>query len=430
MSNVPMTRPEDMLAEHESTELPLATLVELQDGRILSASSTHFSVSEDGGVTWSEPFQRRDPNGDIVGGGCMVRLSGNAVGITRVIQPEGAMYRWQSVQESRLMFWRSDDGGETWERPVRITPEGAGAIPLHDTMFRTSSGRIVIPVYISQGQNDNQGFSSALGDYGGSGKLLNGQWVATSAHYFDPGASCSFAYYSDDEGRTWQRNKNGNLFVQLDWNATLSYTNEPSATEVEPGKLLMILRTGLGRLYQAWSQDNGTTWGRPQPTSLASSTAPAQIRKLPNGHLLAVWNQQSEEDVKRGYFRTRLSSAISRNGGSVWEFFQNVESIQEKTRVEPGPIRRGGPAEYHHGPGKPAPEREAEHVTPATELGTWTYPGVLVTQDRVLISYRCARFDEHPVRAQLVNRHFEKLKVLPLTWLYGGKEPADNPMLP
>ena len=140
MSNVPMTRPEDMLAEHESTELPLATLVELQDGRILSASSTHFSVSEDGGVTWSEPFQRRDPNGDIVGGGCMVRLSGNAVGITRVIQPEGAMYRWQSVQESRLMFWRSDDGGETWERPVRITPEGAGAIPLHDTMFRTSSG--------------------------------------------------------------------------------------------------------------------------------------------------------------------------------------------------------------------------------------------------------------------------------------------------
>ena len=188
-------------------------------------------------------------------------------------------------------------------------------------------------------------------------------------------------------------------------------------TEVAAGKLLMFMRTGLNRLFEAWSYDNGETWTRPQPTSLASSTAPAQIRTLPNGHLMAVWNQQSEQEMLRGYGRTRLSAAISRNGGSVWEFFQNLDSIWEETRVEPGPIKRGGPAEYYFQPGMPAPERDPSNVTVATEYGYWTYPAVLVLKDRVIIEYSARDLG------------LRKIKVLPMSWFYGGKEPADNPFL-
>ena len=156
--------------------------------------------------------------------------------------------------------------------------------------------------------------------------------------------SCVSVYYSDDEGRTWEQNRDGELVILRDWNAKFSFVNEPSLAEVAPGRLLMMMRSGLGRLFQAWSYDNGETWTRPQPTSLAATTTPAQIRSIPStGHLLIVWNQDGEEDVKRGYNRQRLSSAVSRNGGSVWEFFQNVESMHEGTRVEPGPIRPIGP---------------------------------------------------------------------------------------
>ena len=159
------------------------------------------------------------------------------------------------------------------------------------------------------------------------GKLLNGQWISTGAHFHDPHFCAVYACYSDDEGRTWQRNQDGDLIILLDWSSSYSYVVEPSVAEVSPGHLLMMMRTGLGRLYQAWSYDNGETWTRPQPTSLASSTAPAQIRSIPStGHLLVVWNQENEEEVKQGFNRTRLSSAISRNDGSVWEFFQNIES--------------------------------------------------------------------------------------------------------
>ena len=68
----------------------------------------------------------------------------------------------------------------------------------------------------------------------------------------------------------------------LDWSTSRAYVNEPSLAEVAPGRLLMMMRNGLGRLFQAWSFDDGETWTNPLPTSLAASTTPAQIRSIPS----------------------------------------------------------------------------------------------------------------------------------------------------
>lgn len=432
MSNVPMTRPEELLAVHERPYFRAASFVELEDGRILSASGADFHTSEDGGITWSDAFENRDVNGGPVTGASLVKLSGNGVGLMGSVRGD----------DRRLVFWRSEDGGETWQPPVRVTEPHQRVSALHDTMLRTSSGRIVMPVYIMFGTGDDA-YVAGTATTGPNdavspkpGKLVNGQWVPVSGHFFDPRFSGSAVYYSDDDGRTWQRNKDGELIILLDWNATYTYTNEPSATEVEPGKLLMVLRTGVGRLYQSWSYDGGETWSRPAPTTLAAATTPAQIRTLPNGHLLVVWNQAGESEIRQSYTRTRLSSAISRNGGSVWEFFQNIESLHEETRVEPGPIQRVGPAEYHVEPGLSASERDAADVSTVTSYGKWDYPAVLVLKDRVLVAYSYQDYPEHPTRAQLSGvdtlsgRGFDqKLKVLPLSWFYGRKEPADNPAL-
>ena len=271
---------------------------------------------------------------------------------------------------------------------------------------------------------------SALGDLGGSGKLLKGQWMRTSGHTYDPGFTCSAAYYSDDGGQSWQPNKDGELIIGLDPNATFSFTNEPTATEVTPGRILMLMRTGLGRLFQSWSYDSGETWTRPAPTSLAASTAPSEIRTLPNGHLLVAWTQQSGDEIRRGFLRTRLSCAISRNGGSVWEFFQNLESLHEETRAEPGPVQRYAPEEFHLEPGAAAPQRDPAFVTAVNQYDVYDYPDLFVYRDRVFVTHNCRYFEEHPTEARLVVRHIVKLKVLPLSWFYGGKKPANNPELP
>ena len=424
MSNVPMTRPDEMLAMFEDP--PGGYYAQLDDGRILCVGDDGmFRTSDDGGITWSAPAERRDANGDPVGPGAMalLKLSGKGVGLVSNPRPPG---------NHRAIFWRSEDEGETWSAPVRATPERESAnLVSTDVVMRTSSGRIIIPVYLGLGKerDPNDRLPTMWG------KMINGQWAPVSGHYSDPRFTAVFVSYSDDEGRTWQRNEDGELLIALDWGANFSFVNEATVAEVAPGRLLMMLRTGLGRLYQAWSDDDGTTWSRPQPTTLAASTTPAHISSLPHaGHLLLVWNQHSEDEIKQGYTRSRMSSAVSRNGGSVWEFFQNVESWHEETRVAPGPIRAVRPAEYDFEPGLPGGEREAEHITEATAKSPWgwriTYPRVNVMRDRVFVQYGYGTFSEHPTKAKHVIKTGSRLKILPITWFYGGREPADNPNLP
>ena len=103
---------------------------------------------------------------------------------------------------------------------------------------------------------------------------------------------------SDDEGQTWQRNEDGELFVILGYGGSNHGAPEPTVCEVQSAKLLMMVRTRLGRLFQAWSYNDGQSWTRLQPTLLAASPAPAQIRKLPNGHLLCVFTQHSRSRVE------------------------------------------------------------------------------------------------------------------------------------
>src|SRR5262245_47458774 len=56
--NVPMTRPGEMIALHKTKFFHSSTFVELPDGGILHAAGTDFTSSDDGGRTWSAPFQR------------------------------------------------------------------------------------------------------------------------------------------------------------------------------------------------------------------------------------------------------------------------------------------------------------------------------------------------------------------------------------
>ena len=56
MTNVPMTRPEDALAIHEQNYGHSVCWVQLPDGRVLLSGGGEFRTSDDGGMSWSEPF--------------------------------------------------------------------------------------------------------------------------------------------------------------------------------------------------------------------------------------------------------------------------------------------------------------------------------------------------------------------------------------
>ncbi|MFB3902392.1 MAG: sialidase family protein [Acidobacteriota bacterium] len=430
---VSMTRPDEVLATHYSRYGHGSTFVELPDGRILHACGTSFMTSSDRGLTWSKSFKKNDTSGEPVGGGgsCLVKLSDRGIGLAAMRQDSKAKTPAERVWSNHIVFWRSEDGGETWQPPVRVSPMGLASFCLQDVALRTSTGRIVLPVYVAFGQRigpDNQAIPV-------EGRLVNNQFVSTGAHFHDPRFLAVYVLYSDDDGRTWKRNQDDLLYILNDWNSNFDRVAEPSVAEVAPGRLLMILRTGNGRLYQAWSENNGETWTRPSPTSLAATETPAQIRRLPNGHLLIVWNQESEEEVRKGFNRTRISAAISRNGGGIWEFFQNISSMLPGTRVEPGPIHPVRPEQVYVSPGKSARVRDGSFLGDSDCWIRTSYPSVFVMSDRVLVAYTYSTYLEDPVKGQLTSSGDQPggfnqiLKVLPIRWFYGGKEPAENPTL-
>ena len=223
-----MTRPDEALAVHESIYGHNTSFVSLDDGRILRVClGGGFVHSEDGGITWSEPgkedvrlpsggmirCQCRDTNGDPVGGSecSLVRLSGkNQIGLAARLPDvvEGQTYATRPV-ERKLLFWRSDDAGETWEAPVRMTAPGCNTAGYQDSFLRTASGRIVLPVFHGLGQKTP--WRDAHADPM-TGRLIdNQQWVTTAGHFFDTGFTCVYVLYSDDDGRTWQRNRDDEL---------------------------------------------------------------------------------------------------------------------------------------------------------------------------------------------------------------------------
>jgi len=413
-----MTRPEECLAVHKGLWMHSSTFVEVGGGRIIHYMGGDASHSDDGGITWSDATPWKDVDGDPVGGrACsLVRLSGEGIGLAA-----------RKVECSTVQFWRSEDAGKTWQKPVFMQPPGWPCHAFQDAMIRTESGRIVLPVWTRLGVPAYplpRLVMGALND--------DGESQGTKTEELYQGMCGAFVCYSDDEGRTWQRSGEspgrGESIVVYWLHGDLHYDwfVEPTIVEVQPGKLLMLARTRLGRLFQSRSSDNGENWSRPEPTMLASSSSPGAIRKVPDtGHLIVIWNQHNEPEIRRGLCRCRLSSAVSRNGAMVWEFFQNLESILEETRVAPGRIHPVRATEVYSLQDNDGwwTQWPVQDIVPLPKgYGRWSYPSVLVTGERVLVSY------VHQVPGG--PREAATMKVLPLSWFYAGRDRfAENPFL-
>jgi hypothetical protein len=294
-------------------------------------------------------------------------------------------------------------------------------------VVRTSSGRIVMPTVFDFRH------AHARGPTAFSGGLYRGKFVSNAAHYTDTAVAGVYVMYSDDDGVTWQRNRDGEMFAHLT-PAVYTHLTEPTLAEAAPGNLLMFFRTQLGRTYQSRSLDNGETWSRPEPTTLAAAPSPGALLRVPDsGHLIFIWNQAGEEDIRRGLVRCRISSAVSRNQGVLWENFQNIESCIDEPRARPtNEIRLNRPAEWYSRDGSVLPQFDSRYVTPMPDNYTaCTNLRATLHRDRVLVNYAYSVYDEQARR----NAHLPpgtpasgwgRLKVLPLNWFYGGLDRAKD----
>ncbi len=303
-----------------------AAIIPLRDGSLLLGWTEFYAgsgadhgparisgkLSTDGGVTWGEAFTLVENDG-----GCNVM----EVNFIRLKNSTIALFHCQKNTEStdcRVMMRTSSDEGKSWSDAKQLSPNGKYTGLTNGRSLRLTSGRILLEAW-----------------EGGD----------------------SYCYLSDDDGATWR--EGGRV------KPAGGPCYEPACIELKDGRVMMLMRTGLGGQFKSISTNGGETWSDPVPTPLVGTAAPVSISRIPTtGDLLAIWNHNPGANS-----RNPLTAAISEDEGESWTQFRNVEE----------------------GPGD-----------------AWAYPAVTWVDGHALITY-----------FNYTGGLSLQLKIIPATWFYG-----------
>ncbi|MFH0963890.1 MAG: sialidase family protein [Planctomycetota bacterium] len=365
-------------------------IVARPDGSLLAFTSDFgLRRSADGGLTWSdrEPIAVDDPLNMITG---VVQMRDGTIGIHTESWNQPAY------------FWKSSDGGKTWSKRIQMGPKGA---PLHgNVMIETRDGRLVIPM--REGHSVHGGLWEGAGAFG----TVDGKRVLTEGHAHAMEMDISFVYFSTDKGNSWSRSQGDIIIWKDDGLGGMWPCDEPNVAELSDGRLIMFLRTTLGRLYQTFSSDGARRWDYPTATDLPSSYSPCSLERIPEndhtvaagraGHLVCVWNNVSNDEIKRGFRRGRLSVAVSTDDGHTWTHAKTVDAAGLPPISGIAPLSE---------PAMVRAEKDLGELP--MPFGAVDYPDIAFAGDKVLIKYgKNFKKPEVGLGGQLV--------IAPIDWLY------------
>lgn len=307
--------------------------IKLVDGSLLASDGNATRTSRDGGKTWSEPRQiYRGPKPGTPRNGLFLRTRDGAV---ILVYQDFDIYQWgwDDVRgvpnpDVRLDVWaiRSLDGGKTWVDRQKIFDGYCGALI---DIIQTKSGHIVAPIQ----------------------PMLRG-----------PARHATYTAVSADNGKTW---KKSNL-IDLGGYGHHDGAMEATLTELQDGKLWMLLRTTWDRFWQAYSDDHGLSWRVIQPSNIDASSSPGYLLRLASGRLVLVWNRLYREGENSYAHLTRKDFSSSYPMGKAFRWYS------ERTR-------KNDPESW---------QREELSIAFSEDDGsTWTEPVVIARQSQEMLSY-------------------------------------------
>jgi len=163
----------------------------------------------------------------------------------------------------------SVDNGETWSKPQRL-PDGILG-PIKNKPVQLADGVILSP---------------------SSTEANNGKWKAHIER-------------SANGGTSWE-------LIPIDTAGAFDVI-QPSVLHYKDGRLQVVCRSKQGHIIQAWSDDEGKTWGKLTPLALFNPNSGIDAVTLKNGIQLIVYNPQTPgKEWFNG--RAKLNVAVSEDG--------------------------------------------------------------------------------------------------------------------
>lgn len=258
-----------------------------------------YRESGDHGVRWSDPRPCCElPAGAWSAGAALLDRHGE-IQLFFIRLRDGSEGRKPAVDRF-LDLWhlRSSGGRQRWSPPRRVHAGYIGAI---SSAIQLKSGRIVMPF---------------------------GDWVAGRERAAPTGAIETTVITSDDDGATFQPSPSRLVApVTDDYNGDKVGACEPAIIELDDGRVLMLMRTQAGWLYQSIS-DDGIHWPAAVPSVLHSSTGPPALLKLKDGRVLLAWNhcEMPPKVGGQGVYggRDALHAAVADPGLARWTGLREV----------------------------------------------------------------------------------------------------------
>lgn len=277
-----------------------------------------------------------------------------------VMFPAGYHYGSSPVKMNEMLMYRSSDKGKTWTGPAQafhINYNQHGFIPLipkgSDRIYCFGTQPVWDQYDRSEGRQENAPigyFYSEDDGYTWKGPVLirpendpqfrgmsvtrmcetdRGTWLL-GAHDADwsytPLHTRQYLLRSEDQGESWKLlpgKRPVGWFVE-----GYSRMDEGRVLNLGEDRVLLMIRTPEGHLWASWSEDDGKTWGSPEPLSLVQPDAPPMIELLPDGKTIVCLHHNRHHDVEYQGLnvdneplmkdRTEVWASLSSDGGKTW----------------------------------------------------------------------------------------------------------------
>lgn len=254
-------------------------------------------MSRDEGASWSSPRVVNDSplddrdTGAVCLGGNRLLLSWFTTDNRRRLEEHGHLDSWRAglawVTDETAARWvggyvcRSDDGGESWHRPIKVpmtTPHGPILTRAGELLYFGKEFRV-----------DQRGFEAGKGEIA--------------------------AFASRDDGSSWQELGS----VPLHPGTGEGCYHEPHVAELPDGRLVGLIRFETEErsgefvhfsMFQTSSEDGGRTWAQAEPLGFHGS--PPHLLVHSSGVLIGTYGRRLPP------FGQRVM--LSRDGGSSWDY--------------------------------------------------------------------------------------------------------------